>query len=213
VTNKTLLAATAAILLLFLAGMAALGAPPVASASGDEVARWFREHQDGVRTFVWTNTVSAPFLAYVVVMLRRLMPQPHRDVFLVGAIGLVVTGAVQSWIWAGLALHADALQPATARAIFDVVLFWGPVLTGATTTMLAPVTLLALKGEAGMPKWLGLLGAVVFLEQAVETITIYGTSGFTEPGGAMNMQLGAGLFFVWLLAFVGWAATTKTAQG
>jgi len=42
------------------------------------------------------------------------------------------------------------------------------------------------------------------LEQSVETITIFGSTGFTQPGGAMNMQLGAGLTFVWILAFGFW---------
>jgi len=36
--------------------------------------------------------------------------------------------------------------------------------------MMAPVTLLALLGQARSPGWLGILGLVAFLEQAVETI-------------------------------------------
>ena len=38
----------------------------------------------------------------------------------------------------------------------------------------------------------------------METITIFGTTGFTEPGGAMNLQLGAGLVAAWMLAFASW---------
>jgi hypothetical protein len=87
----------------------------------------------------------------------------------------------------------------------DVAIFFGPVLTGAFITLIAPVTLLALGGRAGLPRWLGVLGAVAVLEQAIETVTIFGSSGFTEPGGAMNLQLGAGLVMLWLLAFAVWA--------
>jgi hypothetical protein len=65
-------------------------------------------------------------------------------------------------------------------------------------------TLLALRGQSGIPRWLGALGLIAFLEQCVETITIFGSTGFTQPGGAMNMQLGAGLTFVWILAFGFW---------
>ncbi len=116
----------------------------------------------------------------------------------------MVTYAVQAWSWGGLALHADRLELATARAVLDVALFWGPVLTGATTTMIAPVTLLALRGHARLPLWLGVLGAVAFTEQTIETITIFGSAGFTEPGGPMNLQLGAGLTAAWMLAFAVW---------
>ena len=69
--------------------------------------------------------------------------------------------------------------------------------------MIAPVTLLALRGQE-LPRWLGVLGAVAFAEQAVETVTIFGSAGFTEPGGAMNLLLGAGLTATWMLAFAVW---------
>ena len=74
--------------------------------------------------------------------------------------------------------------------------------------MIAPVTVLALGGRAGLPRWLGVLGGVAVVEQAIETVTIFGTVGFTEPGGAMNLQLGAGLVLTWLLAFAVWAGVS-----
>jgi hypothetical protein len=90
------------------------------------------------------------------------------------------------------------------RTVLDVAIFYGPVLTGATTTMIAPVTLLAIRRRAGLPRWLGVLGVIAFAEQAAETITIFGSTGFTQPGGAMNVQLGAGLTLAWLLSFAIW---------
>lgn len=123
-----------------------------------------------------------------------------------GAVVFVTTYAVQAWTWGGLALHAERLNAATARTVLDVALFWGPVLTGATTTMIAPVTLLALHGRE-LPRWLGVLGAIAFAEQAVETVTIFGSAGSTEPGGAMNLLLGAGLTATWMLAFVVWGVS------
>src|SRR5262249_35962611 len=130
--------------------------------------------------------------------------EPHRDVFVIGAISFSVCTAVFSWTLGGLALHADAMDPAIARGLLDVAVFYGPVLTSATTTMMAPVTLLALGGRAGLPRWLGVLGAIAFTEQAVETMTIFGSTGFTQPGGAMNLQLGASLTVAWILAFGIW---------
>ena len=72
--------------------------------------------------------------------------------------------------------------------------------------MIAPVTLLALRHQACLPVWLGILGAVAFGEQARETITIFGSEGFIEPGGAMNLQLGAGLTAGWMLTFAVWGS-------
>ena len=167
----------------FLGGVAliALGAPPGASETGAQVVTWFSEHRNSVWLFVWALTVATPPIALVFAFLCRLLPAPHRDVFLIGAVTFVATTAVYAWTWAGLALHPDRLEPATARAIPDVVIFYGPVLTGTTATMMAPVTLLALRGRAGLPRWLGVLGAVAFTEQAIETVTIFGSTGFTQP--------------------------------
>jgi hypothetical protein len=71
--------------------------------------------------------------------------------------------------------------------------------------MMAPVTALALSGRAGLPRWLGIWGAIAIAEQAVETVTIFGESGFIEPGGAMNFQLGGTLVVGWMVAFGVWA--------
>jgi hypothetical protein len=202
--SRVLLGAALAVLILYAVGVIALGTPPNASDTGEQVVTWFRVHRDGAHWFVWAATVSIPPFAVMFALLRRLLPAPHRDVFLFGAVTFVVTYAVQAWTWGGLALHADRLEPAIARALLDVAVFWGPVLTGATMTMIAPVTLLTLRGQAGLPRWLGVLGAVAFTEQAIETITIFGTTGFTEPGGPMNLQLGAGLTAAWMLAFAVW---------
>jgi hypothetical protein len=148
----------------------------------------------------------------MIALLRRLLPSPHRDVFLVGGVILLGMGGVFSWTLAGLALHPDTLEPAIARTVLDVAIFFGPVLTGATTTMMAPVTLLALRRRADLPVWLGLLGLTAFVEQSIETITIFGSTGFTQPGGAMNLQLGAGLTLAWLLSFGFWGGLCGRAH-
>jgi hypothetical protein len=124
--------------------------------------------------------------------------------FLIGGIGVIGATAIQGWLLGGLSMHADTLEPATARALLDVSDYFGPVLTGAFMTMIAPVTVIALRGGR-LPRWLAVVGVIAFAEQAIETITIFGSSGFTEPGGAMNLQLGAGLVGIWLVAFAMWA--------
>ena len=207
VGSRTLLGATGAYAILAILGplaLAGFGTLPAASETGTQIVSWFREYRGFVRWGVWAFTIAAPFFALMVAQLCRLLPAPHRDMFLVGAVSYMTAIAVWTWTWAGLALHADQLEPATARAILDVAMFFGPVLTGSTTTMIAPVTLLALGRQPRIPRWLGMLGLVAFLEQAVEAITIFGSTGFTQPGGAMNMQLGGALTVAWILAFGCW---------
>jgi hypothetical protein len=68
-----------------------------------------------------------------------------------------------------------------------------------------------LRGGAGLPRWLGFVAAVALAEQLVETITIFGRHGFIAPGGAMNVDLGAGLVGVALLCLGVAVARTSMA--
>lgn len=187
-------------------GLAALGIPPHATDSGYQVVAWLLKHHHSVQWYVWTTTAATPITAFIYASLRNMLPAPHRDIFLIGAVILIAVTGIQAWIWGGLALHVQQLDPAIARTVLDVAIYWGPVLTGATTTMIAPVTWLALRRQSGLPLWLGILGAIAFVEQGIETVTIFGSSGFMEPGGAMNLQLGAGLTGAWLVSFALWGA-------
>ncbi|MCU0314874.1 MAG: hypothetical protein MUC84_12550, partial [Solirubrobacteraceae bacterium] len=139
-------------------------------------------------------------------IIRGLLPSPHRDVFLLGAAAFIIETAVQAWFWAGMALNPASLDPQTARLALSIVSFWGPILTGATMAMIGAVTALGLRSDPAIPRWLTVLGAIAFLQQAIETITVFGTSGFIAPGGTMNVVLGAGVTFIWLIGLVVWAA-------
>jgi hypothetical protein len=204
--SRVLVLAAVAAGALYLAGAIALGSPPEATDSPERVVAWFGEHHDAARIYAWTAVLGALAFAIVVAIVREALPAPHRDVFLLGAAAFIVETAVQAWIWAGLALHHGALEPASARLALDVASFWGPVLTGATTAMIGAVTVLGLRGEPLIPRWLTMLGAVVFVEQAAESVTVFGTHGFLAPGGDMNVVLGAGLTAAWLLGLVVWRA-------
>jgi hypothetical protein len=193
------LSATVGFGLLYVAAYAALGSTPEPGDDGQAVAAWFRDHGGHVRAWAWLLTLSAPLFATFVALIRAQLPAPHRDVFFFGAIAFGAETAVQAWFWLGMAWHADQLEPATARTLLDVTSFWGPVLTGTTVTMLAPVVLLGLRGEGGLPRWLGLVAAIAVVEQLIETVTIFGRHGFIAPGGAMNVDLGAGLVGVAIL--------------
>ena len=196
---------TAALMVLILGGFnaSAIGSAPSPQVQGAELQQWFVDRQLVIRWSVWASTLGiAPFLA-LVAGLRDTLPRPYADMFGSAATVVACTGAVQSWVWGGLALHPANATPETMRTALDIAIYWGPVLTGAMIAMIAPVTVLALRGRVGLPKWLGWLGAIVVVEQGVETITIFGLADFAAPGGRMNMQLGASLVLAWLLAFAG----------
>jgi hypothetical protein len=204
--SRTLVAFAIGAGALYLVGAIALGSPPEATDSPAHVVDWFRRHQDAARIFAWTTTLGTLAFAVTAGIVRGTLPRTHGHVFLLGAAAFIVETAVQAWCWAGLALHPGSLQPATARLMLDVASFWGPILTGATTTMIGAVTVLGLRTGPLIPRWLTVLGVIAFAEQLIETTTVFGTHGFIAPGGDMNLLLGAGLTGIWLGGLVVWAA-------
>jgi len=84
--SRALLGAALAVLILYVVALVALGTPPGAADTGEQVVTWFREHRDGVRWSVWAVTVSTPPFAVMFAILRRLLPPPHRDVFFSAAL-------------------------------------------------------------------------------------------------------------------------------
>jgi hypothetical protein len=204
--SRALLLAAIAAAALYLLGALALGSPPSAADSPAEVVRWFADHRDSARLYAWTAAFGTLAFAVVAGVIRGTLPVPGRDVFFLGASAFIVETAIQAWCWGALALHPATLQPRTARLVLDVASFWGPILTGATMTMIGAVTVLGLRTHPLIPRWLTILGVLAFTEQAVETITVFGTRGFTAPGGGMNVVLGAALTAVWLGGLVIWTA-------
>jgi hypothetical protein len=197
--STVLVSSTVGFAVLFVASGLAVGTTPDATDSGLQVVKWLAGHHDGVRRSLWCITIALMLFAVFAALVREQLPTPHRDVFFFGAITLAAETAVQGWVLAGLSWHASQLAPATARTVLDVASYWGPVLTSATVLMLAPVALLALRGQAGLPRWLGMVAAVAVVEQLVETITIFGKTGFIAPGGPMNLVLGG---YLTTIAFV-----------
>jgi hypothetical protein len=197
--GSALIAWTIGFAVCYLGSTVALGSTPHADATGAEVVRWFRENGSHVRLSVWFLTFAMVFVAGYTAIVRAYLPAPHRDLYFIGAVTLIAETVVQGWIMAGLALHPGGLQPATGRLVLDVAIFWGPVLTSSTIMMLAPVTVLAFQGR-GFPRWIGYVTLVALVEQAIETITIFGHRGFIAPGGPMNLLLGAGLTSAALIA-------------
>jgi hypothetical protein len=206
-----MLQTTIAFGLIYAAAALVLGQTPAPGDDGQTVASWFRDHGDQVRLWMWLLVFGLPLFATFAALVRAELPSPYGDVFFFGAVALAAVTGVQGWFWLGMSWHAGHLQPATARTLLDVASFWGPVLTSATVTMLAPVTILAIRGAGGLPRWVGVVAGVALIEQLIETITIFGRDGFTAPGGPMNVYLGAGLTAVALVT-LGVGVSRKIAR-
>lgn len=191
---------------LYVAGFVALGGSyPTIHSSGQEIVEWFSENGTRARTYAWTAAFVSLGLAIFGGQVAALLPKPHRYIFLVGVLGFAVTAQVQAWFWAGLAFHPQGLDPAAARTLFAVPAYWGPLVNGSTATMAVAVAALGLGVSPLVPSWLTWLSAVLFLEQVVETITVFGQTGFIAPGGTMNVYVGGVIGFLWVAGVVHWA--------
>jgi len=198
--STVLLIATAVLAVVFVVGGSILGSLPKATESGSAVVAWFQDHGGNVRASTWFGVFGLVAIVLFACLIREQLPSPHRDVFMVGVVLFAAEATIQGWITLGLALHADQLNPATARTLLDVASYFGPALISATILMLAPIVLLSFGRAAVLPQWLGVVGGIALAEQTIESVTIFGTHGFTAPGGAMNSVLGATLVGVWLVA-------------
>lgn len=191
---------------LYVAGFVALGSSfPTIDSSGKEIVEWFSDNGTSARIYAWTAAFFSLGFAIFGGQVAALLPKPHRYILLAGALGCAITSQVQAWFWAGLAFHPQDLEPAAARTIFDISAYWGPLVNGSTAAMAAAVTALGFGVSAIIPRWLAWLSAVFFLEQAIETVTVFGQTGFIAPGGTMNVYLGGAIGFVWIAGVVHWA--------
>jgi hypothetical protein len=187
-----------------------LGLPkaPGVNASGDALVRYYRDHADALRAATWVLTWSLVPFVILMAHVRSFLSGLCREVMLIGVTMFVTSGTVWTWFNAGLALHAATLDSHVTRTLVDISVYFGPILTVADVLLAGAIGFAAWRGDGGLPRWLAYFSVVFALEQAVETITIFGKSGFIAPGGDMNFQLGAGLLFVWLVA-IG-VATSRT---
>src|SRR5436190_5302321 len=191
--------------------LSALPKAPGVNASGEALVRYYRDHGGALRTATWLLTWSLVPFVILMAHVRSFLSGLCRDVMLISVTVFVTTGTVWTWFNAGLALHAATLDARSTRTLVDISLYFGPILTVADVLLAGAIGLAAWRSDGGLPRWLAYFSAVFALEQALETITIFGKSGFIAPGGDMNFQLGAGLLLVWLIA-LGVATSRRRAD-
>lgn len=185
---------------LFLLAAFVVPPPPGLAASGQEVVRYYREHAGAVRLSAWLFVVSGGPYALFVCWVRSVLRGIGRDVAFFGGAALGVLTTAWLWVTAGPALHPEALQPETARAVADIAAIYGPTVTVVVVLFAAPVALDALRAAGVFAPWVGWLSAALVVEQAVESLTVFPEDGFFAPGGGMNFAVGLPLFLVWAVA-------------
>lgn len=197
--SRSILVSAAVVIVAYVIASAFAGDVPGTKANGVQVVSWVTKHADDIRSYSLMLTIgTAAFIVFLGLVSARL-PSPYRQVFLVGGGAFAGQNVVATWFLAGLALHPSTLAPATARTVLDVSLYFGPVLTATTVATIGATAVYAWRGS--LPTWFAVIATIAVVEQAIEMFaTILGASGFVEPGGAMNFQLGAGLTLVWFAA-------------
>jgi hypothetical protein len=183
---------------------------PTIGSSGQEVAQWFSDNGFRAQAYAWTGAFVSLGLCVFGGQVAMLLPEPNRLIFFAGAFGFAITAQVQAWIWAGLAFYPQALEPAVARTVFDIAAYWGPLVNGSTAAMAGTVAALGFGKSPVIPRWLAGLSCLFALEQVIETMTVFGKSGFFSPGGTMNVYVGGILGFIWVGGVVRWALQQKT---
>jgi sugar phosphate permease len=91
VGSRALVGAAVGAGVLYVVAVLAQGAPPGAADTGAQVVAWFQQHRDGTRWAVWALTLTVPTFAIMFALQSQLLPAPHREVFLIGAVTFIAT--------------------------------------------------------------------------------------------------------------------------
>jgi hypothetical protein len=193
-------------IIFYVASFTALGSSvPTIDSSGQEIVAWFTDNATNAQVYAWTATFAALALGVFGGMVTTLLPKPNRYILFAGVLGWIITGQVQAWFWAGLSFDPASLDAATAHTLFAIPQYWGPIVNGSTMTMAIAFIPFAFGSSGIVPRWLGWLSVLFFVEQGIETITVFGQSGFFAPGGAMNIYLGGLFGMAWVIGVLYWA--------
>ena len=100
---------------------------------------------DAARTYAWTAALGTLTFAVMAGIIRGLLPQPIGDIFLIGAAAFVVETAVQGVVLGRPGASSEHTSAGDRPDGAGHRQLLGPILTGATTTMIGAVTVLGLR--------------------------------------------------------------------
>lgn len=183
---------------LFAAALLIVPPLPGIDKPGEAIVAHVVAHGSAMRLQALLVALGLLALTVVLGYARARLDGAAGHVLTIGSAVIITEVAIEMWFVSGLALHAMSLNPATARITADVAVLWGPLLTVADVMVAVPIALASVQRK--FPRWVGALAGIFAVEQLVETVTIVGGPGFTEPGGTMNLYVGGPLFVVFFLA-------------
>jgi len=186
-----------AVLSVFAVVVVPLG--PGIERPGSEVVEYIGAHAGMIRLQALLTALALLATAVIVGYARDRLDGPAGHIFTVGAAVLIAQVGLQVWFSAGLALHPATLEPATVRALADIMAMWGSLLTVAAILLAGPVVWAGRRGR--FPRWMTVIAAVFVVEQFVGLLTIIGPVGsFIAPGGPLAIFGGGVLFGVFFFA-------------
>lgn len=196
---------------MYVLGFSVLGTLPTVQSSGEDVVAFLTQSPTDVRLYAWTGAFVAIGLLIGGAYLAMIMPKPWSTMFYGGALCWVITTFVQAWLLAGLAVDPGGPDPTVVRLVFDIWVYWGPLINGATFTMALAVVALRFvpapessPGHRRIPAWLMWLALIFGVEQLLETVTVFGADGFLAPSGPMDLYVGGVLGIAWAIGLTVW---------
>ena len=155
-TRRWPLLAALAYALFGVIGLFLLPTAPDVDATGQELVAHLDEHSGAIRVVIWLVTLALLAFVPLAAAIREHLVGIGRDVTLIGATSVAILTTVWTWTNAGLALHADTLDPGVARTFTDVAAYYGPTLTAMVILFAAPVGWAAWHRQGGLPRSAGL---------------------------------------------------------
>lgn len=189
------LAAAVAFAVLSVFAVIVVPPGPGVEKPGSDVVAHLGAHSGMIRLQALLAALALLALVVVIGHARERIDGPAGHIFVVGGALLVALVALRLWFAVGMALHADSLDPGTARVLADIAAMWFPLLAVAAILLAGPVLWAARRGV--FPQWMALIAAIFAVEQCVELLTVIGPVGsFIAPGGPMNVYLGGALYLL-----------------
>lgn len=192
-------AAGIAFAVLFVASVVVVPTPPSSGDSAAKIQHYFVEHAEGIRGSTYGLVVATVFYLALLAGLRSRIERAGAGVFAAIAFGagLLLAGlsAIASITNLMLASQAGGMGEGVVRSFYGYATFYLPVATGVTFALAASVAIAALRNDA-LPRWAGLASVGLAAYLALESLTVYGTSGAFEPGGTIN-AIGVVVFMIW----------------
>jgi hypothetical protein len=204
-------------LVVFLVGVVAIARmipPPSPDKSPEQVAAFFRDHQDRIRTGSYVLFLAAGFLNFFVAAISqqlKRMPGAHASML---AQTQLVSGALGTFMflwapmfWIAATFRPEERSPETLATLYDLAyLAW----IGNAAWVIAQGVAIAVavftdgSERPVFPRWVGYFNVWVVILYVPSALDLFFTSGMFSWNGLIVFYIPTAAFFVWLVVMT-WA--------